>query len=123
MQKHTQRLFNHTRIKPAQQDTYCRPGKPLGTTKKLEKDQTLVAAQPCLPQPPSPSFKHQAKFSKNDPRSIFPGTIYMIMKEREFHSFQNDFALKNGLVTSLSKNSAHSQIVLKFIKLIFKSIG
>ena len=42
MQKHTQKLLNHTRIKLAQRDTSYRPGKPLGTTTKLEKDQTLV---------------------------------------------------------------------------------
>ena len=49
MQKHHKRLLNHTRITPAQQEPSCRPGKPLGTHIKLEKDQTLVVAQPCLP--------------------------------------------------------------------------
>ena len=47
--KHTQRHFNHTRTKPAQQETSYRPEKRPGTTKKLEKDQTSVVAQPCLP--------------------------------------------------------------------------
>jgi len=28
------------------------------------------------------------------------------MKEREFHIFQDDFVLKNGLATSLSKHTA-----------------
>jgi len=41
---HTQRLLNHTRIKPAQQDTSCRLGKPPSITKRLEKDQTSVVA-------------------------------------------------------------------------------
>jgi len=56
--------LNHTRIKPAHQDTSCRPEKPPTITKKLEKDQTLVVAQPYQPQTPSPSFKHQAKCSR-----------------------------------------------------------
>jgi len=42
--------LNHTRITPAQQEPSCRPGKPPGTHTKLEKDQTSVVAQPCLPQ-------------------------------------------------------------------------
>jgi len=50
MQKHHKRLLNHTRITPAYQEPSCRPGKPPGTHTKLEKDQTLVVAQPCLPQ-------------------------------------------------------------------------
>ena len=50
MQKHHKRLLNHTRITPAQQEPSCRPGKPPGTHTKLDKDQTLVVAQPCLPQ-------------------------------------------------------------------------
>jgi len=83
MQKHTKRLFNHIRIKPAQQDTSCRPGKPPGTTKKLEKHQILVLAQHCLPQPPSPSLKHLAKCSKNDSRSIFTScNLYDHERER-----------------------------------------
>jgi len=45
--------LNHTRITTAQQDNSCRLGKPPGTHTKLEKD------QPCLPQIPSPSFKHK----------------------------------------------------------------
>ena len=65
MQNKHKRLLNYTRNKPAQQDTSCRPGKPSGTHIKLEKDQTSVVAQPYLPQPPSPSFKHQEKCSKN----------------------------------------------------------
>jgi len=56
---------NHTRSTSAQQDTSYKPGNPLRIHTKLEKDQTSVVAQPCLPQPPSPSFKTQAKCSKN----------------------------------------------------------
>jgi len=58
-------LQNHTRITAAQQDTSYRLGKLPGTHTKLEKDQTSVVAQSCLPQTPSPCFKHQAKCSKN----------------------------------------------------------
>jgi len=38
------RLLNHTTITIVQQDTSYRPGKPLGTRVKLEKDQTSVVA-------------------------------------------------------------------------------
>jgi len=66
IRKNTQkRLLNHTRIKPPQQDTSCRLGKPPSTTTKVKKDQTSVVAQTCLPKQPSSSFKHQAKCSKN----------------------------------------------------------
>ena len=64
-QKSHTRLLNHTRITPAQQELSCRPRKLPGTHTKLEKDQTSVVAQSCLPQTPSPCFKHQAKCSKN----------------------------------------------------------
>jgi len=50
MQKHHKRLLNHTRIVPTQQEPFYRPRKPPGTHTKLEKDQTLVVAQPILPQ-------------------------------------------------------------------------
>ena len=64
--KNTQkRLLNHIRIKPTQEDTSCRLGKPPSTSAKVKKDQTSMVAQTCLPQPPSPSFKHQEKCYKN----------------------------------------------------------
>jgi len=44
MQKHHKILLNHTRITPAQQEPSYRPGKPLGTHTKLEKDQSSVVA-------------------------------------------------------------------------------
>jgi len=39
--------------------------------------------------------------------------ICMITKEKEFHSFQNDFALKYGLGTSLSKNTT---LIVKLLR-------
>ena len=111
------RLLNHTRIKPAQQDTCCRPRKPLGTTKNLEKDQTSVVAQPCLPQPPSPSFKHQAKCSKNDPRSLFTNYNLYDHKRERISRFLEWFCTKKCLHTSLSKNIAI------IVKLLRNSIG
>jgi len=42
-----------------------------------------------------------------------PVAICMITKEREFPGFQNDFALKNGLLTSLSKNTA---LIVKLLR-------
>jgi len=71
MQKHHKRLLNHTRITPAQQEPSCRPGKPPGTHTKLEKDQTLVVAQPCLPQTTFSKLQTKPKASRIDPRSTF----------------------------------------------------
>jgi len=62
---------NDTRITIAQQDTSFRLGKTQGTHTKLEKDQTFVVAQCCLPQTPSPSFKTKQNAPRIDPRSIF----------------------------------------------------
>jgi len=55
----------------AHQKTSCKPEKPPSTHTKLEKDQTSVVEQPCLPQTPYPSFKHKQKAPRIDPRSIF----------------------------------------------------
>ena len=71
MQKHHKRLLNHTRIIPAQQEPSCKPGKSLGTHTKLDKDQTLVVAQPCLPQTTFSKLQTKPKPSRIDPRSIF----------------------------------------------------
>jgi len=46
-----------------------------------------------------------------------PAAICMITKEREFNSFQNDFTLKNGLSTSLSKTTTF------VVKLLRNSTG
>jgi len=64
-QKSHTRLLNHTRITPAQQELSCRPRKLPGTHTKLEKDQTSVVAQPCLPQTTFSKLQPQAKSSKN----------------------------------------------------------
>jgi len=42
-----------------------------------------------------------------------PSAIYMITKEREFTGFQNNFALKNDLIASLSKNIA---LIVKLLR-------
>jgi len=44
---------------------------------------------------------------------VSPAAICMITKEREFPSFQNDFALKNDLLTPLSKNTA---LIVKLVQ-------
>ena len=64
-QKPHTRLLNHTRTTPTQQEPSCRPEKPLGTHIKLEKDQTLVVAQPNLPQTTFSKLQTQAKSTKN----------------------------------------------------------
>jgi len=79
-----QKLLNHTRITTAQQEPFCRLGKPPGTHTKLEKDQTLVVAQPYLPQTPSLSFKHKPKAPRIDPRSIFNICNLNDHEERDF---------------------------------------
>ena len=77
------RLLNHTRITTTQHDTSSRPGKPPSTHTKLEKDQTSVVAQPCLPQTPSPSFKHKQNGPKIYPRSMFTScNLYDHERER-----------------------------------------
>ena len=83
MQKHHKRLLNHTRITPAQQEPSCRPGKPPGTHTKLEKDQTSVVAQPCLPQTTFSKLQTKPKASRIDPRSIFNNcTLYDHEREK-----------------------------------------
>jgi len=71
MQKHHKRLLNHTRITPAQQETSCKPGKPPDTHTKLEKDQTLVVAQPILLETTFSTLQTKPKAPRIDPRSIF----------------------------------------------------
>ena len=87
MQKHHKRLFNHTRITPAQQEPSCRPGEPLGTHTKLDKDQTLVVAQPCLPQT---TFSKLQELIQDQSSTV---ATPMIMKERVSTRFQNQVVL------------------------------
>ena len=89
MQKHHKGLLNHTRITPVQQEPSCRPGKPPSTHLKLEKDQTSVVAQPCLPQTTFSKLQTKPKASRIDPTAATP----MIMKERVSTSFQNQIVL------------------------------
>jgi len=93
--------LNHTRINSAQQDTSCKPGKPPSTHTKLEKDQTTVLAQPCLPQTPSPSFKHKQKAQRIDPSSIFISCNLYDHERESFHKFPDQFRTKK-LSTDLS---------------------
>jgi len=75
--------LNHTKITPAQQDTSCRSEKSLGTHTKLEKDQTSMVTQPCLPQTPSLSFKTKQNIPRIDPRSTFTScNLYDHERER-----------------------------------------
>ena len=90
MQKHHKRVLNHTRIKPAQQEPSCRPGKSPATHTKLEKYQTSVVAQLILPQ--TTFSKHQTK--PKAPR-IYPSSIFNNCNtyDHEGESFQNKFVL------------------------------
>jgi len=87
MQKHHKRLLNHTRITPAQQEPSCRPGKPPGTHTKLQKDKTLVVAQPCLPQT---TFSKLQELIQDQSSTV---ATPMIMKERVSTRFQNQVVL------------------------------
>jgi len=87
MQKHHKRLLNHTRVTPVQQEPSCRPGKPPGTHTKLEKDQTLVVAQPCLPQTTFSKLQTKPKASRIDPRSIFNSCNTYDHEGESFHKF------------------------------------
>jgi len=95
MQKQHKRFLNHTRITPAQQEPSCRPGKPLGTHTKLEKGQTLVVAQPCLPQTTSSKLQTKPKAPRIDPRSIFNNCNTYDHEGESFHKFSEpNHALK-----------------------------
>jgi len=87
MQKHHKRLLNHTRITPAQQEPFCRPGKPLGTHTKLEKDQTSVVAQPSLPQTTFSKLQTKPKAPRIDPRSIFNNSNTYDHEGESIHTF------------------------------------
>ena len=87
MQKHHKRLLNHTRITPAQQEPSCRPRKPPGTHTKLEKDQTLVVAQPSLPQTTFSKLQTKLKALRIDPRSIFNCCKLYDHEGESFHKF------------------------------------
>ena len=87
MQKHHKILLNHTRITPKQQEPSCRPGKPPATHTKFEKDQTLVVAQPSLPQTTFSKLKTKPKAPRIDPRSIFNRCNTYDHKGESFHKF------------------------------------
>jgi len=87
MQKRHKRLLNHTRIKPAQQEPSCRPGKLPCTHTKLEKDQTLVVAQSSLPQTNFSMLQTKPKAPRIDPRSIFHCYKLYDHEGESFHKF------------------------------------
>ena len=84
---HHKRLLNHIRITPTQQEPSCRPGKPPGTHTKLEKDQTLVVAQPSLPQTTFSKLQTKPKALRIDPRSIFNNCNTYDHEGESFHKF------------------------------------
>jgi len=95
MQKHHKRLLNHTRITPAQQEPSCIPGKPLRTHTKLEKDKTLVVAQPNLPQTTFSKLQTKPKVPRIDQRSIFHCCKLCDHEGESFHKFpKQNHALK-----------------------------
>jgi len=124
MQKHHKRLLNHTRITPAQQEPSCRPGKPLGTHTRLEKDQTSVVAHPNLPQTTFSKFQTKPKAPRIDPKSIFNYCKLYDHEGESFHKFPKQFHVQNwSTELSFENHSFYSQIVTKFNRLISKSIG
>jgi len=111
-------------ITPAQQEPSCRLGKPPSTHTKLEKDQTLVVAQPCLPQTTFSKLQTKPKASRIDPRSIFNSCNTYDHEGEIFHTFpEPNRALKWSTDLSFENHSFYSQTVTKFNRLIFKSIG
>ena len=114
MQKHHKRLLNHTRITPTQQEPSCRLGKPPSTHTKLEKDQTLVVAQPCLPQT---TFSKLQTGSRIDPRSIFNSCNTYDHEGESFHKFPEPIRALKDQQTSLSKITAF------IVKLLRNSTG
>jgi len=97
MQKPHKRLLNHTRITPAQQEPSCRPGKPLGTLTKLEKDQTSVVAQPSLPQTTFSKLQTKPKAPRIDSRSIFNYCKLYYHDKKNLHKFLEQFCAKTWL--------------------------
>ena len=94
MQNSYKRLLNHTRVTPAQQEHSCRPGKPPGTHTKLEKDQTLVLAQPGLPQTTFSKLQTKPNAPRIDPRSIFNCRKLYDHEGESFHEFHEQFLAK-----------------------------
>ena len=113
-----------TWITPAQQEPSCRPGKPPGIHTKLEKDQTLVVAQPFLPQTTFSKLQTKPKTPRIDPRSIFNSCNTYDHEGESFHKFPKpNRALKWSTDLSFENHSFYSQTITKFNRLIFKSIG
>jgi len=124
MQKPHKRLLNHTRVTPAQQEPSCKPGKPQCTHTKFEKDQTSVAIQPSLPQTTFSKLQTKPKVPRIDPRSIFNYCKLYDHEGESSHKFLGQFHVQNSSTTlSIENDSFYSQIVTKFNRLIFKSIG
>ena len=91
---------------------------------KLEKDQTSVVAQPCLPQTTFSKLQIKPKASRIDPRSILNNCNTYDHEGESFHKFLEPIrALKWSTDLSFENHSFYSQIVTKFNRLIFKSIG
>ena len=86
MQKHHKRLLNHTRITLAQQEPLADLENHQAHT-KLEKDQTLVVAQPCLPQTTFSKLQSKPKAPRIDPRSIFYSCNTYDHEGESFHKF------------------------------------
>jgi len=83
------------------------------THTKPEKDQTSVVAQPCLPQTPSPSFKHKLKAPRIDLRSIFSGCNLNDHERERIHWFPKQFRTKKFCYLSFENHNTYSQTVTK----------
>jgi len=82
-----QKFYKESTTQESHQEPSCRPGKPPGTHPKLEKDQTLVIAQPCLPQTTFSKLQIKPKASRIDPRSIFNSCNTYDHEGESFHKF------------------------------------
>jgi len=123
-QKHTQKTFESYKNHNNTARTSCRLGKPPSIHRKLEKDQTSVVTQPCLPLTPSPSFNHKQKAPRIYPRSIFNNCSLNDHERERITRFPEQFRAKKwSCYLSFKNHSTYSQTVTKFNSLIFKSIG
>ena len=105
-------------------DTPCRPVNPPGTHTKLEKDQTSVVAQPTYHNHLLQALNTKQNDPIIDPRSIFTSYNLYDHEIERIPQFPEWFRTKKWIFyLSFEKYNFNSQTVMKFNRLIFKSIG
>jgi len=117
------RLLNHTRITITQQDISCRLRKPPDTHKAWERSN--LSDSTTLPTSNTFSkLQTQAKCSKNWSKINLHQLQTIWTRKREISRFQEQFCAKKwSSCLSFENHNTYSQIVTKFNRLIFKSIG